>query len=193
MRLRYLIASLLLGPIAAAYADPFEAALLAESTVEYEIRDGSGVIVGRAPLASLELRFDDADVRDASLQVALDPARFSTGNIFRDTNARRTVFEVSEFPTIAFAGLSVAADPADLPEGSSRTLIVRGRLRLHGVEHELEVPLEVTRTAGHLSASGSFEVLLSDYGMTRPSFLFLVVEDRVVIHLQIEATLTAVP
>ena len=45
MRIRYLIASLLLGPIAAVYADPLEAALLAESLVEYEIHDGSGVIV----------------------------------------------------------------------------------------------------------------------------------------------------
>lgn len=192
MRLRLLTTALLAFGVAA-QAETFEAALLAGSVVEYEIRDGISVIVGTAPVAWLELRFDDDDVRGASLLVRVDAARFDSGNPLRDSNARRTVFDTDEFPTISFELLGVDAEPVDLPEGATRILTVRGRLTLHGVEREVEVPLEVTRAAGRLSVVGGFELLLSEYAMTRPRVLFLLVDDRVVVRVRIDAELTPAP
>lgn len=184
---------LLLALTAVARGESFIAELLPGSVIEYEIRDGTGVIVGRAPLTSLDLRFDDEDLRGTRVAAALDPAGFSSGSAIRDSNARRTVFDVAEFPLIAFEGIAVGADPIDLPDGAVRSLSVAGSLGLHGVERPLEVPLEVTRASGRLSASGSFEVRLSDHGMDRPRFLFLVVEDRVIVRLHIEAQLLPAP
>jgi polyisoprenoid-binding protein YceI len=179
----------LLTAYGAALAEPFEALLLPESTVEYEIRDSTSVIVGVAPLATLELSFDDDDLSGARLRTTLVPERFSTGNILRDTNARRTVFEIRDFPEIAFEAVAVAADPGDLPDGVTRSLLLRGRLELHGVVREIEVPVEVRREGQRLSVIGAFSVLLSDHAMLRPGFLFLTIEDRVEVRLQIEAEL----
>jgi polyisoprenoid-binding protein YceI len=178
----------LLG-LGAALAEPFEAALMPESAVEYEIRDSTSVIVGVAPLATLELSFDDDDLSGAHLRATVEPARFSTGNILRDTNARRTVFEIRDFPLIAFDTLAIAADPTDLPDGATRSLLLRGHLTLHGVVREIEVPVEVQREGRRLGVVGAFSVLLSDHDMLRPSFLFLTIDDRVEIRLRIDAEL----
>lgn len=190
MRLQRLLPLLLLALATPAHADPYEVAALAGSVVEYEIRDGTGTIVATAPLASFTLRFDDDDVRGTEVRAVMNLDRFSSGNLLRDTNARRTVFEVRDFPIATFAGLSLDADPFDLPEGATRTLSVLGVLDLHGVEREVMVPLEVVRSGGRLRIAGRFELLLSDHGMQRPAFLFLEVEDRVVVRLRLEVELT---
>ena len=155
------------------------------SFVQYEAADERETFSGRASLASVTLRFDSADT--AALEVVLEPAQFDSGNFIRDTNARRTVFDTSEYPEIRFsANVSGAGDPGVTGDLSvTGNLSVTGDLNMHGVTRRVRLPVSVEREGSTLRATSSFSVLLSDYDMSRPRFLSWEVEDEVKVHVEI--------
>lgn len=166
---------------------------LPESFVEYQASDGHSRWSGRAPLNSLQLSFDDTNLSGASLVVVIEPGRFNSGNFIRDAQAREVVFNTARHPTITFTATHISTDPATLPSGATRRLMVSGTLAMHGVERSLELPVTVSRDGDGFSASGEFSVRLSDFGMTRPRFFMLVVEDLVEVSFNIRGELTLTP
>lgn len=189
-QLRFWLMLILLGS-SMALATSYRVNLLPASYLEYQISDGQGIITGRAPVESLSLHFDDKEQGNFVLEVVLDPARFDSGNFLRDTNARRTVFETDSYPLISFRGTAIEVSPATLPAGATRETQVTGKLEMHGVTHEVTVPVTVARSADGdvFTATGSFSVLLSDYDMKRPRFLWVRVADEVAISFVITGRL----
>ena len=59
-----------------------------------------------------------------------------------------------------------------------------GRLGLHGLTHAVSIPLTGVVTASTRTVDGEFTVLLTDYGIPRPSLMFKPIEDevRVTVH-----------
>lgn len=188
--LRFWALLLLLGS-SITLATSYRVELLPASYLEYQISDGRGIITGRAPIESFTLQFDDTGGGDVVLEVILDPARFDSGSFLRDTNARRTVFDTDLYPLISFSGTDVEVATANLPPGATREAQVTGTLEMHGVTHEVTVPVTVARSADGdvFTATGSFSVLLSDYDMKRPSFLWIRVDDEVAISFVITGRL----
>ena len=162
---------------------------LSASTVTYTASDKADVWSGSAPLESLDLSLDPDDLGNARLSASLRPAEFNSGNFIRDTNARRTVFEVGEFPLITFELSSVEADQTELDVGENVQVTLNGNLSMHGVTQEITFPATVTRTDDALNAAGEFQVLLSDFEMNRPSFLGNTVADEVSMEFDISAAL----
>ena len=173
-------------------ATTYRAELGSESFVEYEASDPNGAWQGRAPLETLELTFDDEALGGLSLEATLDPGKFDSGNVIRDANARRGVFETGQYPVITLSAQGVQADTASLVEGETKRLALVGRLEMHGVTNEITVPAEVSRVEGTLRAEGAFDVLLSDYNMNRPSFLGTTVDDEVTVRFNVVGTLREV-
>lgn len=170
-------------------ATTYRAELGSESFVEYEASDPNGVWQGRAPLETLALTFDDEALSELSLEATLDPGKFNSGNVIRDANARRGVFETGQYPTITLSARGVQADAVSLAEGETKRVELLGRLEMHGVTNEVTVPAEVSREDGTLRAEGAFDVLLSDYNMNRPSFLGTTVDDEVTVRFNVVGTL----
>lgn len=171
-------------------ATRYQAELLPESVVAYHASDGRDRWSGRAPISSLQLTFDETRLSRTRLVVVVEPAQFNSGNFIRDANARRAVFNTDTYPTITFTATAISADPDTLPSGATRQLLVRGTLAMHGVERGLELPVTVSRDGNRFRASGEFSVLLSDFGMTRPRFFTLVVDDLVRVSFEVHGTLT---
>lgn len=163
---------------------------LPESFVEYHASDGLSRWSGRAPISSLQFSLDDDRLSASQLVVVVEPGRFDSGNFILDEQARSDVFNIARYPTITFTATRISADPDNLPSGATRQLVIRGTLAMHGVERSLEVPVTVNRDGNSFSASGEFSVLLSDFGMTRPGFLFLRVADLVAVSFNIRGELT---
>ena len=173
-------------------ATTYRAELGGESFVEYEASDPNTTWQGRAPLETLELTFDDEALSELSLEATLDPGKFNSGNVIRDANARRGVFETGQYPTITLSAQGVQADAASLAEGETKRVELVGRLEMHGVTNEVTVPAEVSREDGTFRAAGAFGVLLSDYDMNRPSFLGTTVDDEVTVRFDLVGTLREV-
>lgn len=159
------------------------------SFVEYHAADERGAFTGRAPLAEVSLDLDPENLRVADLKVRVHPAEFDSGNFLRDTNARRTVFDTAAYPEIRLEVTRLSTEGNALSEGLNELSLV-GDLTMHGVTQEVRFPLIVRLEGETLSASGEFSVLLSDFGMSRPSFLGWVVEDTVQVRIEVSGVLT---
>lgn len=147
------------------------------STVTYTASDPRSTWQGVAPLENVVLTPLPEGFRVAAV---LEPGRFDSGNFARDGNARFTVFDTGEFPTATLEGILPLPEPLRAVEASGETTTTfTGTLMLHGVAREVKFPVEVLRNGARADASGTFSVLLSDYGMTRPSLFGTVVDDRV--------------
>lgn len=166
------------------------------SRIAYDASAGRETWQGTATPRLERFAFDDGDVSGLTLEIRVEAQAFTSGNFFRDVNARRTVFEIGEHPEIVFVVARVAQDAAageasrlDLPDGAERSWLLVGALRLHGVERSVEVPVTVERNGDRLAVSGGFELLLSDYEMQRPSFLGRSVDDAVTIRFDLAVAL----
>jgi polyisoprenoid-binding protein YceI len=148
-------------------------------TVRYTASDANATWQGDAPIASLNWDVNLDHLPAVMLEVRMNPADFNSGNIIRDTNARRSVFNVRRHPEIIFVGERFVATSTRLQDGNTLTGNVSGTLTMHGISQEVNLPVTLTRDGTELEVSSEFSVLLSDYEMTRPSFLGVQVDDEV--------------
>ncbi len=155
---------------------------LNSSTLTYTARDSRNEWQGVAPLSEVTLTETEDELQ---VEAVLEPGRFDSGNFARDGNARFTVFEVEEFPTATLGG----SLPPTVLEGGVEAVTFSGTLTLHGVTRDVTFPVQVTRDGAQATAAGSFDVLLSDYEMTRPNLFGIVVEDRVELTVSLTGTL----
>ena len=187
------LAWLLLLTLPLLLATRYAVTLTPESTVTYQAMDSRDSWTGQAPVESLNLIFDDANLRNSALEISVNPGKFDSGNFIRDANARRAVFETGTYPEISFVATGLRTNPitlpATLPVGTTRTIVLAGTLTMHGVSRPLELPVSVERTGGSLRATGSFEVRLSDYEMTRPDLFGIKVNDEVTISFDVVGAL----
>lgn len=155
-----------------------------ESFVEYDARDQNAQWTGRAPVSRLEFTLAE-NLTDSGLTIAVRPDDFSSGNFIRDTNADRTVFEIGKFPEIVFVSRRIQTDVTPLADGASREVSVTGDMTMHGVTKELETVVTLTQTGNTITATGSFEVKLTDFGMRQPDLFGVLVEDNVVVRFSV--------
>jgi polyisoprenoid-binding protein YceI len=186
-----LAALLLVAGLAA--AQRFSGTLLEGSLVRYDAAAGWETWQGVAPARVERLGFDAADLTTLRLEVRVAADDFASGNVFRDRNARRVVFETDEHPDIVFelqrARPADGAEPMTLPDGAVRALSLRGTLDLHGVRRTVEVPVTVRRAGDRLAVTGGFDVRLSDHEMTAPSIFGRGVDDRVTVRFDLVVAL----
>jgi polyisoprenoid-binding protein YceI len=152
-----------------------------ESAVEYEAHDQTDRWTGRAPVSRLEFTLNPERLGDSSLTIAVKPGDFSSGNFFRDTNAQRTVFETGKYPEIVFVSKRVQSEGGTLADGESREVTLTGDLTMHGVTKELETTATLTRTGNTLTATGGFDIKLTDFGMKPPTLFNIVVDENVIV------------
>jgi polyisoprenoid-binding protein YceI len=152
-----------------------------ESFVEYEASDVNATWTGQASVSRLEFSLNPERLSSSSLTIVVNSGDFNSGNIFRDTNARRTVFESSTYPEIVFVSKQIRADVDTLADGESREVTLAGDLTMHGVTQELETVATVSLMGNTVTATGSFEVNYTDFGMRQPTLFAVIVSPTVII------------
>jgi polyisoprenoid-binding protein YceI len=121
------------------------------------------------------IHFDPATGK-ASGEIAFDATSGKTGNSSRDHKMHKDVIESERYPEIVFR-----PDRADgeLAASGASTLQVHGMFTVHGAEHEVTLPVDVTFTGSAWTAQASFQVPYVQWGMKNPSKLFLRVDNVV--------------
>jgi polyisoprenoid-binding protein YceI len=121
-----------------------------------------------------ELHFDPASGKVTG-EVVFDATSGQSGNGSRDKKMHKDVLESQKYAEIAFR-----PDRVDGKVGpSTSTVQVHGQFNIHGADHEITVPAEVTFAAGNWTATAHFKVPYVQWGMKNPSVLFLRVSDSV--------------
>jgi len=158
------------------------------SSVTYAASAGEGDRwSGRAPLEKLDLKLDPAKPLEAKFTVTLRPERFDTGNGIRDANARNEVFRTGAFPEITFRSSRVEGDASPLLEGQARRFKLVGKLTVTNLAREVALNAQVTRRNDKLEVQAGFGFTLSSFKLTRPQFLWIVVDDALTLNMKFTA------
>ncbi len=178
----------------------------AANAEEFVVGPGGGnqvVFVSKATVESFEGRTsqvegriagDPAAVGDSiTVRIAVDLASLDTGIAMRNRHMRENHLETDRYPSAVFTGAAVASPAgAKLDPGVPVTFAIEGTFALHGVSRRLRTNVEVTleEQAGRrrLRFATAFPVALSDYGISRPKFLFLKLADVQTVKLSGVAT-----
>jgi polyisoprenoid-binding protein YceI len=110
---------------------------------------------------------------DANVTIAVPLANLTTGISLRDSHMRDKYLEVPKFPETT---LTIARSALKIPnKGEGVQADVPATLTLHGQSRPVTVHYEA-RNDGPVSANGRFHLVMTDYGITVPSYLGVTVK-----------------
>jgi polyisoprenoid-binding protein YceI len=154
----------------------------ARTKIEYSLSGTMHTVHGAFALKSGAIRFDPSTGKMAGVVVA-DATSGDSGNGGRDMKMHREVLESMKFTEITFTPLQMTGTLA--PAGVSN-LQVSGRFRLHGLEHDVTLPVTVTSDGGKLEIAGHMEIPYVQWGLKNPSNFFLRVSETVGVEIHAE-------
>jgi len=131
------------------------------------------------------IRVGDPDrLSDVEACIRIDAASLDTGNSTRDGLMRDDHLETARFPTIDFL-LEMVDGVTHQAENWEFT--ARGTLSLHGVSREIQFPVRARQEGDAVRLAGQLPLKMTDYRIRIPRFLFLTVEDQVVVSFDVTA------
>jgi polyisoprenoid-binding protein YceI len=125
-----------------------------------------------------------------SLQVVIevDMASLDTGIELRNRHMRENHLHTDQYPKAIFRGGHLEdLSSARLATGVPVTGTLTGTMELHGTTRPLAVPFQMTSTGAALRVSCRFEISLADYGIPRPQFLVMRLDDIQRVTVELEA------
>ncbi len=147
----------------------------AQAAADFTLGDSLHTVKGSFSMKSGEIHFDPA-TEMVSGEIVFDATSGQSGNKGRDRKMHKDVLESERYPEIGFRPDRVEGKVA--ASGTS-TVQVHGMFRIHGAEHEITAPADVTPQGDHWNVSSHFSVPYAKWGMKNPSLLFLRVGNSV--------------
>jgi polyisoprenoid-binding protein YceI len=147
------------------------------STVQGRFKDVSGTI-----------QYDDKNVENSSVEVAIKTASLNTETEKRDTHLRSPdFFDVEKYPEITFKSTKI--------EKKGDGFVATGKLTIRGVTKEVQIPFKMRGPAAigkgkRLGVTGTLTINRQDYGVSWNKTIDgggVVVSDDVDIDLKVEA------
>lgn len=134
---------------------------------------------------SVRLRDNGSSLKLEQLEAVVKVATLKTGIKLRDEHMRKYIFETpdGQLPDIQFSAGTI--DCAQASKGF--VCSVAGSLAIRGTARPTTLTLKLERTDDGFHVTGDGKLLLSAYGIERPSQLGLKTEDEVKIHLDVKA------
>ncbi len=129
---------------------------------------------GKAKAVRGEIQGEVYDLAGVKGTLEFPVDSLSTSNGKRDRDMRGRYLESVRYSAITFSLQGLALSDSGRYE-------VRGTLAIHGVTRPVRVPVTFSPNpdTSSLYTRGRFTILLSDFGLERPGFLFNVMHDKV--------------
>lgn len=116
------------------------------------------------------------------LYFEVDLNTVKTGIGKRDRDMREDVLETDKWPKTYFKGTIVSATKTD--SSNTYNIIAKGKMFIHGVEKEMEIPAVIKIQNGTMNVQTRFSVFLKDYNIEAPSLLaFIKVAEEIKLSL----------
>ena len=123
----------------------------------------------------------DTETGEATGEVVVDLTSGNTGNSSRDQKMHEDVLESPRYPEAVFTLERIDGHPS--LQGESQVAI-HGKMKIHGGEHELVIPVRVQAGDREATATARFEIPYVKWGMKDPSTALLSVKDRVAVEVR---------
>jgi polyisoprenoid-binding protein YceI len=127
---------------------------------------------------------------EASGLFTVDENTGESGDNTRDNRMKKSVLETAKDSVAAFRPTHVSGTYN--PDGSSM-LLIYGIFHLHGVDHPMKLPFQVTSHSNTVFATTKFDIPYIAWGLHDPSTLFLRVEKNVQMKIDATGTVQATP
>jgi polyisoprenoid-binding protein YceI len=178
------LAALILAPAARAQEsvvqlDP------AQTKIEFTLTDPLHTVHGTFALKSGAIHFDPSSGK-ISGAIVVDATSGNSGNGSRDKKMHREVLESAKFPEIVFTPKQITGTVA--ADGSSK-VGVAGQFRIHGLDHEVTLPIDVKAEGRALQITTHIDIPYVQWGLKNPSNFLLHVGDKVTIDIKAKARL----
>ena len=128
------------------------------------------------------------------VRIKINAADLDTKDAGRDKRMKKKFLEVNKYPEIIFNSTGIKssdlpAKPLDsITKDNPLQFELSGALTIHGVSRKISLGVNVYFFADKLIAEGSTTLVLQDYSIKNPSFLFFRTDDLVTIEFHIEMT-----
>ena len=164
------------------------AAMAAESTLVFDASQtkigwtlGGNVhtVHGTFQFKSGTVKFDP-ETGKASGALVVNAVSGESGNDTRDNRMRSAILEAVKFPDIVFTPDKVEGKA---PTSGTGTVQVHGMFKLHGADHEMTIPVQLTAQPSLMNISSTFKVPYVKWGLKNPSSFILRVDENVQIEI----------
>ena|ERR1700721_113523 len=146
-----------------------------QTKIEFSLGGSMHTVHGKFTVKSGMIRFElSSGKMDGAIVV--DATSGDSGNGGRDARMHREILESAKYPEIIFTPMRMTGVIA--PEGSSK-VAVSGKIRLHGQDHELTLPVDVNSDGKNLQIATHIDIPYVQWGLKNPSNFFLRVSDVV--------------
>ncbi len=158
-----------------------------ESAIIFEANAGWHRFEGTARKISGRVRVDDpARPAEAEACLEVDAASLTTGIALRDEKMREGHLHTDRFPTIRFVLSGV--EGIQLVGDERYRVTLRGSLTLHGVTRPVSAEARAQVSPTSIAAEGEVPVRLSAFEIPAPSFLFVDMNDTVIVKFKVKGT-----
>jgi polyisoprenoid-binding protein YceI len=157
-------------------------------------------IVGTTGHITGMVETDPSNIMNTKARFEVDLATIKTGIDMRDGHMRDQYLETSKYPKAIFELTKVVeAEQSRLENQKTFNLKVEGSFTVHGVTRPVTVPIKITyyseseetkaKLPGDLlRVDATWELLLSDYKISRPQFVILKLDDKQKIEIDVFAS-----
>lgn len=152
----------------------------ARTNVEFALNASFHVVHGTFDMEHGAIQFDPSS-RAISGEIVVNAASGHSGNDGRDRRMHREILESARYPEIAFRPDRVQGT---VEASGASTVQVHGVFRIHGLEHELTIPVRVEMADDHWTLTSHFVVPYVKWGIKNPSNLLLHVSPSVEVDVQ---------
>lgn len=129
----------------------------------------------------------DSTAKTISGSIVVAAGSGNSGDAGRDKKMNHEVLNTGKYTEVTFAPSRYTGTLASTGDS---TLQVSGVFTLHGVAHDLTLPMQIQIEGKHLTAKGHFTVPYVQWGLKDPSILFLKVAKEVGIDLTLTGGLS---
>ncbi len=142
-----------------------------------------------APIENIEAENIDAigviDFETKEFIIKIPMSKFDFPNNLMEKHFNDSYLETEKFPNCIFKGtLSKSIDGLEM---GSNELVAQGKLELHGVSNNFQIPLKINISEENINVISNFEITLDDYEIKIPKLLFKNIAET--IEIKVNATL----
>jgi polyisoprenoid-binding protein YceI len=158
-----------------------------QSTVHWTVDSTLHTLHGTFALKSSSLRFDPG-TGHASGEIVVNATSGESRNKSRDARMHKEILETDKYPEVVFRPTQMEGKVA--PSGPSDCK-VHGIFSIHGVDHEIVVPVHAEFVGDHWKETSQFEVPYVSWGIKDPSNFLLKVKPTVIVELELSGDVKA--
>lgn len=139
----------------------------------YFTKTGTIVFTSKAPMEDIVATNKTVtavlDTKSGALQFSAQMKSFEFEKALMQQHFNDNYVESSRYPEAAFKGIIANNNAVNYAKDGTYNVRVKGKLTMHNVTRDVDVPGTIKIAGGRLEAASSFLVLASDYKIAIPS------------------------